>query len=231
MTILLDETNVRDTDHDELILRWRASGVQGKESDNMSITNFGGIPLEADIGQGDFALMSVRKHDRRLPRQAEREKGCVVQEMTRFSRRAAFPSFCYCGKRLEVEHGNKYSAHEVAVILANAFGDDCACNFNDNDDSLPMVCDFRDTVCPNPCRVACWEQYLKHNLNQGGGMKKCKTCYLINAKPAMSVQLVSGDDHYKYWPNTQTNADRIRSMNDRNWRSFKEYVIAATTTN
>ena len=59
--------------------------------------------------------------------------------------------------------GNKYSAHEVAVILANAFGDDCACNFNDNDEWLPMVCDFRDTVCPNPGGVACWEQYLKHN--------------------------------------------------------------------
>lgn len=59
--------------------------------------------------------------------------------------------------------GNKYSAHEVAVILANAFGDDCACNFNDNDEWLPMVCDFKDTVCPNPCGVACWEQYLKHN--------------------------------------------------------------------
>ena len=58
---------------------------------------------------------------------------------------------------------NKYSAHEVAVILANAFGDDCACNFNDNDEWLPMVCDFRDTVCPNPGGVACWEQYLKHN--------------------------------------------------------------------
>ena len=59
--------------------------------------------------------------------------------------------------------GNKYSAHEVAVVLANAFGDDCACNFNGNDEWLPMVCDFKDTVCPNPCGVACWEQYLKHN--------------------------------------------------------------------
>ncbi len=41
--------------------------------------------------------------------------------------------------------------------------EDCACNFNDNDEWLPMVCDFRDTVCPNPGGVACWEQYLKHN--------------------------------------------------------------------
>jgi hypothetical protein len=71
------------------------------------------------------------------------------------------PLFDEYGEEQEME--KKYSAHEVAVILANAFGDDCACNFNDNDEWLPMVCDFRDTVCPNPCGVACWEQYLKHN--------------------------------------------------------------------
>ena len=46
-------------------------------------------------------------------------------------------------------------------------------------------------------------------------MKKCKTCYLINAKPCYECSAcASGDDHYKYWPNTQTNADRIRSMSD-----------------
>ena len=33
-----------------------------------------------------------------------------------------------------------YTAHEVAVILADAFGDDCACNFNDIDEWLPFKC-------------------------------------------------------------------------------------------
>ena len=34
-------------------------------------------------------------------------------------------------------------------------------------------------------------------------MKKCKTCYLINAKPCYECSAcASGDDHYKYWPNT-----------------------------
>ena len=27
-----------------------------------------------------------------------------------------------------------YTAHEVAVIIADLFGDDCACNFNDIDE-------------------------------------------------------------------------------------------------
>ena len=54
-----------------------------------------------------------------------------------------------------------YMAHEVAVIIADLLGDDCACNFNDNDEWLPFKCELLD-ACPNPCGVACWEQYLKY---------------------------------------------------------------------
>ena len=54
-----------------------------------------------------------------------------------------------------------YTAHEVAVILADAFGDDCSCNFNGIDEWLPLKCELLD-ACPNPCGVACWEQYLKY---------------------------------------------------------------------
>ena len=54
-----------------------------------------------------------------------------------------------------------YTAHEVAVILADAFGDDCACNFNGNDEWLPYLCELQ-ADCPHPCGVACWEQYLKY---------------------------------------------------------------------
>ena len=53
-----------------------------------------------------------------------------------------------------------YTAHEVACILAEAFGDDCACNFNGNDEWLPEKCEVIDH-CPDPVGVACWEQYLK----------------------------------------------------------------------
>lgn len=54
-----------------------------------------------------------------------------------------------------------YTAHEVAVILADAFGDDCACNFNGIDEWLPFKCELIES-CPNTCGVACWEQYLKY---------------------------------------------------------------------
>ena len=54
-----------------------------------------------------------------------------------------------------------YTAHEVAVIIADLFGDDCACNFNDIDEWLPFKCELIES-CPNACGVACWEQYLKY---------------------------------------------------------------------
>lgn len=54
-----------------------------------------------------------------------------------------------------------YTAHEVAVIIAELFGDTCACNFNNIDEWLPLKCEPLDS-CPNPCGVSCWEQYLKH---------------------------------------------------------------------
>ena len=54
-------------------------------------------------------------------------------------------------------------AHEVACLLAEVVGDDCACNVNDNDEWLPLVCDFGETnSCPYPGGVACWEQWLAH---------------------------------------------------------------------
>lgn len=53
-----------------------------------------------------------------------------------------------------------YTAHEVAEILAELFGDACACNFNGIDEWLPEKCELLD-ACPNTVGVACWEQYLK----------------------------------------------------------------------
>jgi hypothetical protein len=55
-----------------------------------------------------------------------------------------------------------YNANEVAELLAEAPVETCACNVNDNDEWLPYHCDFRDTCCPHPVGVACWEQYLKY---------------------------------------------------------------------
>ena len=57
--------------------------------------------------------------------------------------------------------GQLYTANDVAVILASAIGDDCACNINSNNEWLPQLCELQD-ACPEPVGVACWEQYLKH---------------------------------------------------------------------
>ena len=54
-----------------------------------------------------------------------------------------------------------YNRHEVAVIIAELFGDDCACNFNGIDEWLPEKCELLD-ACPHTVGVACWEQYLKY---------------------------------------------------------------------
>ena len=54
-----------------------------------------------------------------------------------------------------------WNNHEVACMLAELFGDTCACNYNSIDEWLPLVCDFKD-ICPNTVGVACWEQFLKH---------------------------------------------------------------------
>lgn len=61
----------------------------------------------------------------------------------------------------------KFNKHEVACILAEAFGDNCACNHNSNDEWLPYYCDFAQTCCPHTDGVACWEQYLTYKDKRG----------------------------------------------------------------
>lgn len=73
---------------------------------------------------------------------------------------------------VEVVPGQRlYNAHEVAEILADAFGDPCACNFNGNDEWLPEKCELL-SACPHPVGVACWEQYLKHRGTKMDGERR-----------------------------------------------------------
>lgn len=54
----------------------------------------------------------------------------------------------------------------VAEILAEQFGDECACNFNGNDEWLPEVCQYENT-CPNPPeRLGCWMELLRHKYRR-----------------------------------------------------------------
>lgn len=59
----------------------------------------------------------------------------------------------------------KWNNHTVACLLAELFGDTCACNYNDIDEWLPEKCELLDS-CPNPVGVACWEQFLKHKAER-----------------------------------------------------------------
>lgn len=56
-----------------------------------------------------------------------------------------------------------YTEKEVAGIIAEIVGDDCACNVNGNDEWLSSVCELQDK-CPNPGGAKCWEQFLKHKV-------------------------------------------------------------------
>jgi len=59
----------------------------------------------------------------------------------------------------------EWNNHTVACLLAEIFGDNCACNFNGIDEWLPEKCEVID-ACPNPVGVACWEQFLKHRAER-----------------------------------------------------------------
>ena len=57
------------------------------------------------------------------------------------------------------------SVEKVAEMLRHIFNDDCACNYNGNDEWLPMKCKYSDTECPMPIeRLACWKEFVKYFL-------------------------------------------------------------------
>ena len=54
----------------------------------------------------------------------------------------------------------------VAEILAEQFGDECACNINGNDEWLPMMCHYGD-VCPDPPEhLGCWMELLRNKYRR-----------------------------------------------------------------
>ena len=59
----------------------------------------------------------------------------------------------------------EWNNHTVACLLAELFGDACACNYNGIDEWLPEKCEVID-ACPNPVGVACWEQFLTHRAER-----------------------------------------------------------------
>ena len=56
-----------------------------------------------------------------------------------------------------------FTLDQVAGLLYAAFGDSCPCNFNGNDEWLPMVCRFCESGdCPDPAdKLDCWREYIR----------------------------------------------------------------------
>ena len=77
--------------------------------------------------------------------------------------------------QLERENG-KWTTEEVAELLSNLFGDECACNYNGIDEWLPERCKYTEIAeeCPNPKeKHGCWMQFL---LQGGADMKGENIC-------------------------------------------------------
>lgn len=86
----------------------------------------------------------------------EKPEPCVFRDLGTVEELAALK------ERTHAERDEQlYTLHDVAVILASAIGDNCACNINSNDEWLPRLCELQE-ACQDPVGVACWEQYLKH---------------------------------------------------------------------
>lgn len=62
---------------------------------------------------------------------------------------------------------------KVAEMLRRMFDDDCACNYNDNDEWLTEKCKYAETDCPMPAeRLGCWKEFVKHFLAKMDGEER-----------------------------------------------------------
>ena len=61
---------------------------------------------------------------------------------------------------------------KVAEMLRTMFDDDCACNYNGNDEWLTTKCKYAETDCPTPeDNLGCWKEFVKHFLAKMDGGK------------------------------------------------------------
>lgn len=61
-----------------------------------------------------------------------------------------------------------FTLDQVAMILFEAFQDGCPCNYNGNDEWLPMVCRFcKSDDCPDPPdKLDCWREFIRQRNNK-----------------------------------------------------------------
>ena len=59
---------------------------------------------------------------------------------------------------------------KVAEMLRLSFGDDCACNFNGNDEWMWEKCKYAEMDCPYPKDDnGCWKEFVKHFIAKMDG--------------------------------------------------------------
>ena len=59
---------------------------------------------------------------------------------------------------------------KVAEMLRRSFGDDCACNFNGNDEWMWEKCKYAENDCPYPKEDnGCWKEFVKHFIAKMDG--------------------------------------------------------------
>lgn len=64
---------------------------------------------------------------------------------------------------VQPEQKGEWTTEEVAELLFNLFGDDCACSFSGIDEWLPERCKYTEIAeeCPRPKeKHGCWMQFL-----------------------------------------------------------------------
>lgn len=70
---------------------------------------------------------------------------------------------CYSDKQRHHSPPNEpLTLETVAEILAEQFGDECACNVNGNDEWLPMMCHYGDACSDPPEHLGCWMELLRN---------------------------------------------------------------------
>lgn len=75
-----------------------------------------------------------------------------------------------CPLKEEERKTGKWTTEEVAELLFNLFGEDCACNFSGIDEWLPERCKYVESTCPDPEeKHGCWMQFL---LQVGAKMER-----------------------------------------------------------
>lgn len=89
----------------------------------------------------------------------------AIRYMAQLSERTRFKEMVFDAPTIEDRKRGEWTTEQVAELLANMFGEECACSFNGIDEWLPSACKYSETDCPNPKeKHGCWMQFLM----QGG---------------------------------------------------------------